>query len=249
MSEAFDFKFCAMVSGAVKVQTHFLKTASAGALLCAAIAGWSVSDPVQARPTTAPPPTTLPTSSQPPGMQSAFPRTAQQKPPIPQAKPPAPPAAAEPAPAPAPPSAPQRIETINYGSWTVTCRDTVDKASKKVCSGALQVVQDKTRQVLLAWIIGRDNQGTLRTVIQTPTGVQIPKGLELTLGKAATRTMPYTACEPQRCEASAAFDDGMIKDAIASAEAKAMITAIDGRAITFNLQIKGIDQVFAAIGK
>ena len=125
----------------------------------------------------------------------------------------------------------------------------MDQASKKVCSGTLRVVQDKTRQVLLAWIIGRDNQGALRTVIQTPTGVQIPKGLELTLGKAATRTVPFTACEPQRCEASVVFDDGMVKDAIAASEVKATITAIDGRAINFNLSIKGIDQVFAAIGK
>jgi invasion protein IalB len=168
----------------------------------------------------------------------------------------APPAAAaqpqQPAAPAAPPSAPQRVETINYDAWTVTCRDTVEKSSKKICTGIMQVIEQQPQQpqrVLLAWIIGRDNQGVLRTVIQIPTGVQIPKGVELQLGKSPLRTLPFTACEPQRCEASMAMDDAMVNDAIASPEAKATIYATDGRGINFNMPIKGIDKVFAAIGK
>ena len=62
--------------------------------------------------------------------------------------------------------------------------------SKKTCSALLQVVEEKQRQVLLVWVIGRDNQGVLRTVIQSPTGIQIPKGLELKFGNGPTRALP-----------------------------------------------------------
>jgi invasion protein IalB len=147
------------------------------------------------------------------------------------------------------PSVPRRTETINYNSWTITCTDTVEKSSKKVCSGVLQVIEQKEKRVMFAWVIGRDNQGVLRTVMQTPTGVLIANGVELKLGKAPIRTIPYTACEPQRCQASMAMDDAMVKDAMASQEAVATIVAIDGRGINFNMPIKGIDKVFAAIGK
>jgi len=152
-------------------------------------------------------------------------------------------------PAPATPSAPVRTERIVYDSWTVTCTDTVEKTSKKTCSAVLQVIEEKQHQVLLLWVIGRDNQGVLRTVFQSPTGVQIPRGLELKFGTAAARTVPYAACTPQNCESSIAIDDAMVRDARASGEATATIYAIDGRSINFKMGIKGIDKAFAALGK
>lgn len=228
-------------------RTDFFKIAASFlALGAAAVSG---SAPVQARTAEfAPPPPprySIPADARSPEAT----RSAQQRPPVPQPKPAAPSAQPPPPSAATTPSAPERMETITYDNWTVSCRDTVDKASKKICSGTLQVIDQKSRQVLMAWLVGRDNRGALRTVIQTPTGVQIPKGLELKLGKATKRTLPFTACEPQRCEASVAIDEGMIKDATAASEVTATIYAVDGRAINFNLMIKGIDQVFAAIGK
>ena len=152
-------------------------------------------------------------------------------------------------PAPAAPATPVRTETINYGSWTVTCREAIDKSSKRTCSGVLQMIDQQRRQVLLTWIIARDPQGLLRTVIQAPTGVLVQKGIELKLGKSPMRTVPYLACEPQRCEATMTMDDAMVKDSMASQEAIATIFATDGRGINFTLPITGVDKVFASIGK
>ena len=140
---------------------------------------------------------------------------------------------------------PHRTETINYGSWIVTCTDTVERSSKKVCSGVLQVIEQKQRRVLLAWVIGRDPKGVLRTVMQTPTGVEIGKGVELKLGKSPVRTLAYTVCEPQRCQASIVMDDAMVKDALASSDAVVSIVADNGRGINFNIKIEGIDKVLA----
>jgi len=168
----------------------------------------------------------------------------------PPARGPTPTGSNQPAPtAPATSNAPVRTETIVYNSWAVTCTDTLEKGAKKTCSATLQVIEEKQRQVVMVWIIGRDNQGVLRTVIQSPTGVQIPKGVELKLGAAAARTMPYIACNPQQCEASIAMDDAMIRDARASSEALATIVAADGRSIWFKMDTKGIDKAFAAFGK
>lgn len=144
---------------------------------------------------------------------------------------------------------PHRTETINYDSWVVTCSDTIAKGSKKVCTGVLKIIEQKQRRVLFAWLIGRDNKGVLRTVMQTPTGVQIAKGVELKLGKNRAGKIDYTACTPRNCEASIAMNDAMIKEAIASSEAVATIYAINGRAINFKVPLKGIDKVIAAVGK
>jgi invasion protein IalB len=149
----------------------------------------------------------------------------------------------------APPSVPRRTETVNYDSWTVSCTEPLDKSVKKACSGVLEAIEEKQKRVVFAWIIARDTHGVLRSVMQTPTGVLIAKGVELKLGKAPARTVPYTACEPQRCQASIAMDDALVKDSIASPEATATIYLVDGRSVNFKMPIKGIDKVYASIGK
>ena len=170
---------------------------------------------------------------------------AQSRPPA--AKPSAPPPA-QPA-QPTAPSVPVRTERTVYDAWTVTCSEPMEKGSKKTCSALFQLVEEKQRNVMLAWIIGRDPQGVLRTVFQVPTGVQIAKGLQLTLGTRPPRMLPYVACRPQQCEASTAMDDAMVRDASASQEAVATIVLADGRSVNFKMGIKGIEQAFLALGK
>ena len=144
---------------------------------------------------------------------------------------------------------PRRTETITYGAWVVTCSDTVAKGSKKVCTGALKVIEEKQRRVLFAWIVGRDSKGVLRTVMQTPTGVLIQKGVELKLGKEHAIKIDYTACMPQQCQASIVMNQAMVKQAAASSEAVATIYAANGRAINFKMSINGIDKMLASIGR
>ena len=146
-------------------------------------------------------------------------------------------------------TAPQRTETIVYDSWTVSCRDTVSTGAKKICSATLQIIEQKQRQVLMAWVIGRNNDGALVSVMQTPTGVQITKGVELKFGQGAPRAMPFETCESQRCQASISMDDSMVKEALASVQATATIVAVDGRSVNFNIPTKGIDKAIQAVGR
>ena len=164
-----------------------------------------------------------------------------------------PPASAKPAPAPAP-SSTQRIETITYEFWTLTCRDAVG-GGKKICSAVLtiQAAEQGRRQVLGAWTIGRNGEGHLMTVLQTPQvelGVLIEKGVEFKLGTAAPRKLNYVTCSTRQCESSLMMDAGVVKDALAAPNATITIYSTDGKAININMtSIKGTDKVMAAIGK
>lgn len=154
---------------------------------------------------------------------------------------------AKPGAAPSPPPQ-RRTETINYDNWVVTCTETMEKGAKKNCSGVLRVADNKSGQTLFAWIIGRDNEGALRTVMNTPTGVLVQKGVELKFGSSQPGVVPYVACTPQQCEASMVMVEAMLKEARASDKATATIHAVDGRAINFEMSIKGIDKVLTAVG-
>src|SRR5580704_9564011 len=143
------------------------------------------------------------------------------------------------------PSAPLRVETVVYDSWTVSCRDTVGGTAKKTCSMSMQVIDQNRGQVLLVWTIGRNNEGNMLTAIQTPSGVLIKKGVELKLGNTAAHKLDYTACEQARCEASGPVDAAMTKDLTAAANATVTIYAVDGRGINFNMPTTGVDKAFA----
>jgi invasion protein IalB len=139
--------------------------------------------------------------------------------------------------------------------WTVACRDIADGKSKKVCSATLsmQVEQQNQRVTVGNWVLGRDNEGTLVSVLQTPQvdiGVLVGKGVELKLGDGKPRKINIVACNPRLCESTMPLDDATIKEAIAAANGAAAITfwKADGTAFTINIaSIKGIDKAIAAL--
>jgi invasion protein IalB len=172
----------------------------------------------------------------------------------------------QPVPAPAPnpqttPAAPQRTETIVYDSWIVTCRDSVATTSKKTCSARLEVREQKSRRILVSWMVGRNAQGVLTANLQTPSGgiafgggrqlnaVQIQKGMELKLGDAQVRKLAFVACAPGVCQASAPLDDAFIREIMAAADAAVTIYNQGGQAINFKIPHKGFDKAIAAIGR
>jgi invasion protein IalB len=153
--------------------------------------------------------------------------------------------------APTPPPQPVRTETLVFDNWTVTCREFAPGGPAKSCQAVLQVVQQQeggSAQVLLAFILSREGQGPVGATLQTPTGVVIAPGVEMTLGKAAARKLAYTACEA-RCAAVFAFDEGMAKDVAAAESAQAAIAATNGKTIRFTFPVAGFDRAWAALRK
>jgi len=148
-----------------------------------------------------------------------------------------------------------RTETTTYDTWTVNCRDTSDGRIRKVCSATLPIVMTQQNQQvpLGAWIIGRNNDGALVSVVQTPqvnVGVLVSKGIELKLGNASPQTISYAACNPQRCEAILTMNDAVTRDMLTAANEAAVISFWrgDGERFSITLQsIKGIDKAISAI--
>src|SRR5262249_29602080 len=68
---------------------------------------------------------------------------------------------------------PVRTETTTFDNWTLTCRAPVDGSAPKTCYGDLKLIDKERQTTMLSWIVGRSAQGTLVSVLQTPTGVNI----------------------------------------------------------------------------
>ena len=162
------------------------------------------------------------------------------------------PAAAAPAPAgqPAPAQSapapqPVRTEILAHDNWTVTCREFADK--KRTCSGVLQVVQQQNNQVIFVWIVGKNAENKLMSVLQTPTGVAIGPGVEVKFARGPARKAVYANCEANRCEATLDLDDASIRDASATENTEATIISTGGQSVKFTLPFKGFDKALAAV--
>jgi invasion protein IalB len=164
----------------------------------------------------------------------------------PQAAQPAAPAA-QPAQQPAPPPAPLRTEINRFDHWTVTCSEFSEGPRKRVCSAQLQVTQQNTNNVVLAWTVGFNNENQIVSVINTPTGVSIAPGVELRLAKATVRKLPFVTCESQRCTASIPMDSNLVRDISAVAAADVVIYAPNGSGVKFNFPLKGFDKAYAEL--
>jgi invasion protein IalB len=144
---------------------------------------------------------------------------------------------------------PHRTEITRMDNWTLTCNEFSEGPKKRSCSAQLNVTQQKSNNVLLAWTVGLDNENRPVSVFQVPTGVSIAPGVELRLGRAAVRKIPFVSCEPQRCTASTPVDNNLVRDISAASTADVLIYAPNGAGVKFNFPLKGFDKAYAELAR
>lgn len=152
---------------------------------------------------------------------------------------------------PAAPTAPIRTEILRFDSWTATCHEFAEAARKRTCNAQMQIqVQQQQQQqqqagaghVALTWTLFINDQKQLVMVLQTPTGVTIAPGVELTLDKAPKRTIPFESCDTGSCTASHVVDNNLMRELSAAANVQLTIRALNGNGVNFNFPVKGTDK-------
>lgn len=137
-------------------------------------------------------------------------------------------------------------KAATFGVWEVRCRKDA-QGQAKGCYGILEVKDAKRNQILLAWVIGRNGKGELGTTIQTPGGVLLPRGVDVTLGEGKPQNFVYESCSPRGCLASAPLTDAFVEQAKTAKNAKLTIVGINGKATTFTIPLDGFDKAVAAV--
>jgi invasion protein IalB len=149
-------------------------------------------------------------------------------------------------PAPSAPQIPTRVEILNFDNWAVTCNEFASGPRTKRCSALLQILQQNTNQTVFTWTVGMDDNKQLMAVFQTPTGVVIPPGIELKIGKAAQK-IPFASCEPGRCIATVTVDANLLREMTTAPTAEAIVQGVQGNTVQFNVNMKGFDRAYAAL--
>ncbi len=145
------------------------------------------------------------------------------------------------------PSTTQWLTEATYGSWQLRCLGAGHTNGQKMCSAVLEVVDQKSKQVLLTWVIEHQDEDRMASVIQTPTSVSLQPGVRLQLGEGTPRQINYVNCLPQRCTATALMDKKFIEEAASNQKAMITIFAINGQSIQFGIPINGLDEALSSV--
>jgi len=147
------------------------------------------------------------------------------------------------------PQVPTRTEILNFENWAVTCNEFADSPKAKRCSALLQILQQNTNQIVFTWTVAMDDRRQLVAVMQTPTGVVIPPGVELRVGKLPSQKIPFASCDPGRCIATTTVDANLLREMTTSPTAEAVIQGSQGNTVQFNIQLKGFDRAYAVLSR
>jgi len=147
------------------------------------------------------------------------------------------------------PQVPTRTEILNFENWAVTCNEFADSPKTKRCSALLQILQQNTNQIVFTWTVAMDDRKQLVAVMQTPTGVVIPPGVELRVGKLPSQKIPFASCDPGRCIATTTVDANLLREMTTSPTAEAVIQGSQGNTVQFNIQLKGFDRAYAVLSR
>jgi len=151
--------------------------------------------------------------------------------------------------APTPPQIPTRTEILNFDNWAVTCNEFADGPRARRCSALLQILQQNTNQIVFTWTVALDERKQPVAVMQTPTGVVIPPGVELRVGKLPSQKIPFASCDTGRCVATTTLDASLLREMTISPTAEAVIQGSQGNTVQFNIQLKGFDRAYAVLSR
>lgn len=149
--------------------------------------------------------------------------------------------------APAASTAPVRTETVVFDNWVVTCRDRLEKGSKKSCVATLKVTESKSKKIVLLWQIGQNAAGVPTYLVRAPLGVRLKDGVQITIGKGKPRKIDFVSCGTNGCAATAPFEDAFGKELASAKEAVASFVLANGQTVNVTLPIAGIDKALPAL--
>ena len=121
------------------------------------------------------------------------------------------------------------------------------QTSKKQCTIAQQLTDEKTKSVVFAWLIGNDGTGNLVAVWQTPTGVLVNRGVVVNVGTEKPVAVPFTSCLAGHCEAIANLAPDFIERLVGATSATATDYTVAGQGLTFKLSVNGLAKAIDAV--
>ena len=145
------------------------------------------------------------------------------------------------------PAAKRTTTTANYDGWIVTC--VKDGKAREVCSANFRLINKEKKNLLMSWLVGFNSKKVMMSELVTPTDVMIAPGVEVIVDEGKPIKILYAACGSRGCKSNFAMTKKIQKSLSNGKKVSVKIVALDGRAISFNLEFQGFKKAYADLVK
>ncbi len=128
-----------------------------------------------------------------------------------------------------------------FEDWVVACDDS---SGAKRCSLSQTFTKSGTGEVVLAWILAKDNDGKLKAVVYTPTQVLLAPGLLINESGLDAITAAYRYCAPQACVAEFPFEDNWLAAFRKNTEYSVTFEPVNQKPATVKGSLKGFSAAY-----
>lgn len=134
--------------------------------------------------------------------------------------------------------------TQQIGDWTLDCTERA--GDRKRCKMIQKVGTSKSKQIILSWLIGRDNEGREVMSFQTPTGMLLKPGVAFAVDDRGLLQVEFRTCTPQFCEAVSELTDDTVAAMKAGGKATLTLTPLNAKPVALNMSLKGFTAAYMA---
>lgn len=128
-----------------------------------------------------------------------------------------------------------------FQDWVVACDDS---SGAKRCSLSQTFTKAGTGEVVLAWVLAKDQDNKLHAVVYTPTQVLLAPGLKVDGGGLPTIEAPYRYCAPQACVAEFPFEDDWLAVFRRNTEYSVTFEPVNQKPATVKGSLKGFSSAY-----
>lgn len=132
--------------------------------------------------------------------------------------------------------------TQQIGDWTLDCTERA--GDRKRCKMMQRVGTSKSKQIILTWLIGRDNEGKEVMSFQTPTGMLLKPGVALAVDDEALLQVEYRTCTPKFCEAVGELTAETVAALKSGGKATLTLTPLNAKATPLTMSLKGFTAAY-----
>jgi invasion protein IalB len=131
----------------------------------------------------------------------------------------------------------RKVSKETIGAWAVQCSEV--SGQEKQCNLSQTLINNRKRQRVASWIIGKNGEGVLMSSVTVPAGVDVSSGVSIQIGDADSFQVPFKTCVKTGCVAQFKASSAVVN--AMSRYKKAVVTVQ-------TLQKKGINLTFSLSG-
>jgi invasion protein IalB len=149
------------------------------------------------------------------------------------------------------PENPRASVVGHFGDWVLACEgSSSDKAKPAPCVLVQRLVETTNKKTVFLLTLGYGPQGNIILTVHAPLGVDLAKGLEVSLGQGqAIHRAAFSACTPNGCQAELILSDDLQQEMRKNEQAVLTVYALDGKLLRAASSLKGLGDGLSALDK